>query len=317
MREIYEKIVREDPPPPRSLKPKTSVDLETIILKSLNKAPRRRYPTARAFADDLRRYLNHEPIEARPPSTPARLWRTAVKHRRVVIPVAAAILGAMGGAWAILRLEPRSAVVRLPPLAPGQPELGEDYEREWTRAVPLLPLLDPEKDSLKGEWKWENGKLVCGSRAFTKIQIPFRPPEEYDLLVVCVRKEGIGDVDLLLNHRRRQFLWAMGANGNAIFGFGTINGTWADSNPTTRHESNCLVNGHPYSVIVQVRKEGVWAYVNGKLKSGWRTDYLDMGTDTNWGLPDSTKIGLGTYESPTEFRRVDLLEVTGKGRMER
>ena len=91
----------------------------------------------------------------------------------------------------------------------------------------------------------------------------------------------------------------------------------AASNSTTRHDSNCLDNSRLYTVVLQVRKNGLSAYLDGKLKSSWKTDYRDMGTDTNWGLPDPRFIGLGTYESPTEFRRIELLEVSGKGALGR
>ena len=63
-----------------------------------------------------------------------------------------------------------------------------------------------------------------------------------------------------------------------------------------------------------MRSTGLWAYVNGKLKSSWKTDSTDLSSDENWGLPDAARLGLGTYESPTEFRQLSILEVTGKGR---
>jgi len=42
-------------------------DLDTIVLKALEKEPSRRYLSVQAMADDIRRYLNNEPIQARPP----------------------------------------------------------------------------------------------------------------------------------------------------------------------------------------------------------------------------------------------------------
>jgi WD40 repeat protein len=59
-------VAHDDPPPPRSLRPGLARELETITLKCLEKRPDRRYSSADALADDLRRFLDGRPIVARP-----------------------------------------------------------------------------------------------------------------------------------------------------------------------------------------------------------------------------------------------------------
>src|SRR5262245_60820257 len=60
------RVLQEEPEPPRKRKPAIPADLETIVLKCLEKTPERRYDSARALADDLDRWLEGEPIAARP-----------------------------------------------------------------------------------------------------------------------------------------------------------------------------------------------------------------------------------------------------------
>jgi formylglycine-generating enzyme required for sulfatase activity/predicted Ser/Thr protein kinase len=92
--EIYGKITHEEPVSPKKLQANTSSDLATIALKALEKNPERRYSGAQAFADDLRRALEDQPIEARPVSQAEKLWRRAVKYR--VLLGGAAVIALIG-----------------------------------------------------------------------------------------------------------------------------------------------------------------------------------------------------------------------------
>ncbi len=68
-------------------------DLETIVATALKKNPAERYATATAFADDLRRFLRHEPISARPDSLAYRASKFARRHRGGVVLAAILLAG--------------------------------------------------------------------------------------------------------------------------------------------------------------------------------------------------------------------------------
>jgi WD40 repeat protein len=84
-------VVSDEPVPPSRLQPTTPRDLETVCLKCLEKAPAKRYAGAQALADDLRRFLEGEPIQARRVGLLERTWKWS--RRR---PAAAAALGLLG-----------------------------------------------------------------------------------------------------------------------------------------------------------------------------------------------------------------------------
>ena len=124
------KIIREEEPPKPSVRLSQSTDslpsiaaqrktepaklskmfdgdLDWIAMKALEKDRTRRYETANAFAADVLRYLNDEPVEASPPSAAYRLRKFARKHRKPVIAltaiVAVLVLGIAGTTWGLFR----------------------------------------------------------------------------------------------------------------------------------------------------------------------------------------------------------------------
>ena len=90
--ETLELVRNQEPVPPTRLQPKVPTDLETICLKALQKDPAKRFPDAAAMAEDLRRFLDGEPIVARPVGTPERLWRWCKRNPRVAGLAAAVVL---------------------------------------------------------------------------------------------------------------------------------------------------------------------------------------------------------------------------------
>jgi WD40 repeat protein/tRNA A-37 threonylcarbamoyl transferase component Bud32 len=86
-RMLLYQVMNEDPKAPSSFNDHISRDLETITLKAMAKEPVRRYESAQAMAEDLRRHLKGEPIRARPIGRMERLVRWCRRH-----PAAAGLL---------------------------------------------------------------------------------------------------------------------------------------------------------------------------------------------------------------------------------
>ncbi len=78
--QVFHKIVTEEPPDPQKLRSRIPRDLAVICGKCLEKSPDRRYSSMAELATDLRRYLNHAPILARPPSPLARAAKWCRRH---------------------------------------------------------------------------------------------------------------------------------------------------------------------------------------------------------------------------------------------
>ena len=77
---LIEQIKTEEPQRPRAVDARIPRDLETIVLKAIEKDPKARYQSAEAMGEDLRRFLADEPIRARQARRPERYWRWARRN---------------------------------------------------------------------------------------------------------------------------------------------------------------------------------------------------------------------------------------------
>jgi eukaryotic-like serine/threonine-protein kinase len=114
--ETLEQVKATEPVPPSRLVPGLPRDVETIALKCLQKEPAKRYDSAAALAEDLRRFLGGEPIVARPVPP----WERAIKWARrrpaittlilAVLLLLASLLGL--GIWSYAKIDRSLAVAR-------------------------------------------------------------------------------------------------------------------------------------------------------------------------------------------------------------
>jgi serine/threonine protein kinase/Tfp pilus assembly protein PilF len=93
--EIMMAVLADDPTSMRRLNPRIHADVETICQKAMDKDRHRRYDSAQSLADDLGKYLEGEPIAARPLSARERLWKEAKRRPILAVLIAAGFAAAV------------------------------------------------------------------------------------------------------------------------------------------------------------------------------------------------------------------------------
>lgn len=113
---VLDQLLRVEPPAPHRSRAGIPSDLETICLKAMAKEPERRYQTAADFAEDLRNFLHHEPIQARRvgPAERLRLWSRRNPTLAATIAAAGVLIAVVIGVsyWQVLDERDRFRVQR-------------------------------------------------------------------------------------------------------------------------------------------------------------------------------------------------------------
>lgn len=169
--DILRRTVEEEPERPSTWVPGLPRDLEAIVLRCLEKDPLHRYDSARALAEDLRRFREGEPIMARPATRVDRLVKLAKRHRAMfTVSTAAVLLVAILGGWGL------SSSLRARQAAGFAASYGAEAERFATtlRMAQLLPRHDirPGKRAVRARMEelreniGASGRLAAGPGAF-------------------------------------------------------------------------------------------------------------------------------------------------------
>jgi serine/threonine protein kinase len=304
--EVLYQHVHSELPNPQDARPEIPDGVVHVLRRMMAKSPDDRYRDCGDLITDL-----DELIGGKTPKTVVLSAKSSVALQRGVVPAKPKkppfIIAAAVVSIAIMIIA-TVAVLSLKKPDPPAPVA------EPSPTIDLLALVDPTRDAVKGVWKVEKGRLVSDEDNATRLELPYIPPDEYDFKVVFSRKTGNDAINQIIPHAGTVFVWQMGGWENTIFGISEIGGRRANENPATVQRERCLETGREYTSIVEVRKNRVTATVNGQKLADWKTDYKDLGMNDDWRLRQDQLPGLGTWGSATEFRTIELREVSGKGR---
>lgn len=162
------------PPRPSSIDARLRGDLEAITLKAMEKSPDRRYPTVAALGSDIRRYLNHETVEARSPTFLYQLHLFARRNRAFVAAASVVLLAltAITGVSVMSMLRIKEALADRVAADDRAREERDNAVRKTYIAniasallaqaggdgVQMAQMLDAAPEEARGwEWRWLSG----------------------------------------------------------------------------------------------------------------------------------------------------------------
>jgi serine/threonine protein kinase/Tol biopolymer transport system component len=191
-------------------------DLDTIVGKALKKNPQERYASIKTFADDLQRYLRHEPISARPDTIAYRAGKFVHRHRSSVIAallVTLALIGTTIFTWFFPRRpEPltqfnqrkltanaQDSPVLNAAISPDGKYLGFDDQQGihlqlvatgGAQSVPLPPGIQPRTASWSfGGWYPDSARFIAS------VSVPGRPSTLWSIPIIGGEGQRLAEVE--------------------------------------------------------------------------------------------------------------------------
>jgi len=178
-------------------------------------------------------------------------------------------------------------------------------------AIDLLKLIDLQRDIVQGRWQFIDGKLVSPAVFMARVEIPYAPPEEYDLHIV-VECEGKQDsINLGLVTGESRVLAAFDAADPPRTTLSQIENQEANE---AVYIGKVIVPGKPNTLVCSVRKNRLILKVNDKTLVDWAADYKRVSLENVWGSANSKALVIGAYLSIFRFSKISLVPVSGEGK---
>jgi serine/threonine protein kinase/Flp pilus assembly protein TadD len=227
--ELLTQIAFREPRRPRQLNKAIPAELETIVLKALEKGPAERYATAQELADDLRRFLDDRPIQAKRPTLVqwARKWSR--RHKALVAAASVVMfvttLAALLSALLVWRAKDRAEQARQRADAAYEAEkaaLGKEAEQRRRAEEVIWAALDaldedylqePERQSRAHPPREQanRGRLEKALRLYEQL-VRYNSPNPAIRQVIGNSLRRVGDIHLALKRHAK----AEEAYGRAI-----------------------------------------------------------------------------------------------------
>jgi hypothetical protein len=220
--------------------------------------------------------------------------------------------------WGYFQVRARPDLSPLPPRdLPefSQPlRLAADLQSEQ-KEIDLLALIKPDRDQVQGKWTASEHVLESPKEFGARLEIPFQPPEEYELHVIA---EPLDEPNGLLlgqvsGNNRFAVLVNYQVDKKALSALENVDGKNVGNETTV--ERIFLKQGRPSQIICTVRKAGVTVSIDGRESISWLGDHTQLSLSDYWKTPRGNALFLGAYDCRYRFSRVTLAPLSGEGKV--
>jgi len=318
MLEIIMSVLNEEPAPPRQLNPKIHRDIQTIIMKCLEKSPERRYSSAVELRDDLRRYKSGEAISARPAGLVRRAGRRLVRRKLELGFIAALAVVASASIYIVNELSLRVQELESSASTNTEPT-GPTWGEVFTDADPF------STDSSKQNWHerkgyidYVNGRMtpvLAGVELLTR-KVWYAHLELSVVVEVAPSAEGPAVTVGFVGTDGAPVYVTYGRGRMVLLGVDNVDASFArrdrslkDLAALAERDAPPLEAGRSYTITLREKDMGLEFAIAGEGGRGlnetltYKNPHL-----SNWRMKN-LKISLRTTPAEVTFRRVSLKQL--------
>jgi hypothetical protein len=182
------------------------------------------------------------------------------------------------------------------------------------RVVDVLALIDVKRDVRIGTWRLtaEGLSLDATPDQFGACEIPYEPPAEYDFEVAFKPLKPGSNVNVYLTADGHSFAWKLNGHGRTppLYGFELIDGKKAFDVPGASVTKDfALKVGERTTTVVEVRRGGLRALVDGKEFLHLSCDFSRFSMEDKTRLSNDRHLGLGSYSRAVLFEKALVREL--------
>lgn len=174
------------------------------------------------------------------------------------------------------------------------------------RPLDLLSLVDVDRDAVKGTWKKRRGMLITPEEPEARLEVPFKPPEEYDLRIVLQSRSAENrSFHIGLVGASQRFLVSLDGFGGGRSALENLDGMPSDEAGTV-HVGDLFSQRAPVTIVCAVRRNHLSVTLDGKPIIDWVPDYRRLSLPDHWSTPRDKYLLVGVWNSRYEIREMTL-----------